>query len=321
MMLSPARLDPGPNLLVKKNVAVIDRASPDALRFREPNRTARSNMKSIFALLSSFLVFAAPMRAVSAELVIPRGTVVFGELDERITSSQRKFRVGYPVDGHVWKDVVVDGHTVIPAGTPMELRISKLSGSNAGGRGGSLQIMAITVEAIDGTEISLTGGYDQAGGDRYGLTRALSYILWPTAFLPGRRAVLDVGTVFDASIPADTSIDLPEGAVPTLKLTDAPDLAVDVVYEEIGQREDTLPLALTLCNRDFTREASITAVNEAAVRPILVAIIMGRRGDPCHEFQGRVNLESLRKAFKPGINRFSVSMGGAEASVVLNVEM
>jgi hypothetical protein len=278
-------------------------------------------MKNVFGLLSSFLVFVTPIGGGAAELIIPRGTVVFGELDERITSNERKFRVGYPVDGHVWKDVVVDGHTVIPAGTPLELRISKLSGSNTGGRGGSLQIMAVAVEAIDGTEISLSGGYDQAGDDRYGLTRALSYILWPSAFLPGRRAVLDVGTVFDASIPANTSITLPEGALPTLKLTDAPDLTVDVVYDEIGQREGTLPLALTLCNRDFTREASITAVNEAAIRPILVTIIMGRRGDSCHEFQGRVNLESLRKAFTPGINRFSVSMGGAEASVVLNVEM
>jgi hypothetical protein len=221
----------------------------------------------------------------------------------------------------VWKDVVVDGHTVIPAGTPMELRISKLSGSNAGGRGGALQVMAISVEAVDGTEISLTGGYDQAGDDRHGLTRALSYILWPSAFLPGGRAVLDVGTVLDASIPADTRVDIPDDALPTLRLTDAPDLTVEVVYDEIDEREGSLPLALTLCNRDFTREASITAVNESAVRPILVAIISGRRGDSCHEFRGRVNLESLRKEFKPGINRFSVSMGGAEADVVLNVEM
>jgi hypothetical protein len=247
--------------------------------------------------------------------------VVFGELDERITSNGNKFRVGYPVDGHVWKDVVVDGHTVIPAGTPMVLRISKLSGRNIGGRGGSLEIMAVSVKAIDGTELSLAGGYDQAGGDRYGLTRALSYILWPSAFLPGRRAVLDEGTVFDAEIPADARITMSEDAVPTLRLTESPDLTVDVVYEEIGEREGTLPLELTLCNRDFTREASVTTINDTAVRPILVAIITSQRGDPCHVFRARVNLESLRKEFKPGINRFSVAMSGAEGSVVLNVEM
>jgi hypothetical protein len=278
-------------------------------------------MTTPFALLSGFLIFAAPACALSAELTIPRGTVVFGELDERITSNEKKFRVGYPVDGHVWKDVIVDGHTVIPAGTPIVMRISKLSGSNVGGRGGSLRIMAVSVKATDGTEISLSGGYDQAGNDRYGLARGLSYILWPTAFLPGRRAVLDEGTVFDASIPANTRITIPEGALPTLKLTEKQDLTVDVVYDEIDDKEGSLPLALTLCNRDFTREAHVTAVNETAVRPILVAIVVGKRGDPCHEFRGRVNLESLREHFNPGINRFSVSMGGTEGSTVLNVEM
>jgi hypothetical protein len=34
-----------------------------------------------------------------------------------------------------------------------------------------------------------------------------------------------------------------------------------------------------------------------------------------------VNLDSLRQHFKAGINRFSVTMAGVEASVVLNVEM
>jgi hypothetical protein len=278
-------------------------------------------MQNPFALLAGCLIIAAPACALSAELIIPRGTVVFGELDERITSNGKKFRVGYPVDGHVWKDVVVDGHTVIPAGTPIVLRISKLSGSSAGGRGGSLEIRAVSVKAEGGAEISLTGGYDQAGNDRFGVARGLSMILWPTAFLPGRRAVLDVGTVFDASIPADTRITIPEDQLPTLKLTDLPDLSVDVVYDEIDRKEGALPLDLTLCNKDFTREASVTAINESAVRPILVTVITSKRGDPCHVFRASVNLESLREHFKPGINRFSVSMSGAEGSTVLNVEM
>jgi hypothetical protein len=38
-------------------------------------------------------------------------------------------------------------------------------------------------------------------------------------------------------------------------------------------------------------------------------------------FEAKVNLESLREHFKPGINRFAVTMSGAVASTVLNVEM
>jgi hypothetical protein len=278
-------------------------------------------MTTRFALLAGGLFLVAPTFVLAAELVIPRGTVVFGELAERITSNGNKFRVGYPVDSRVWKDVVVDGHTVIAAGTPIVARISRLRGSGTGGRGGALEIMAVSVKANDGTEITLAGGYDQAGDDRYGLARGLSMILWPSAFLPGRRAVLDEGTVFDAAIPADTRITVPDDELPTLKLGARPDLSVDVVYDEINQREGSLPLELTLCNRPFTREASVTAVNEAAVRPILVTVVSSKQGEPCHVFRARVNLESLREHFAPGINRFSVTMSAAVGSTVLNVEM
>jgi hypothetical protein len=275
-------------------------------------------MKTAFL---SALLLTAPALAHAEDLVVPPGTVVFGALDERITSNGNKFRIGYPVDGHVWKDVVVDGHTIIRAGTPIELRISRLEGKSIGGAGGSLEIMAVAVKAVDGTEISLAGGYDQAASDISGLTRALSTFIWPASFLPGKNAVLDVGTVFDSSIPASTRIKLPDGALPTLKLSARPDLVVDVIYDDIDQKEGTLPLSLTLCNKEYTREAHITAVNDDDVKPILVSIIIGKRGEPCHEFTGRVYLESLKEHFKPGINRFTVSMSGAEATTVLNVEM
>lgn len=278
-------------------------------------------MKTRIALLAGCLLLATPTLTFAAEVIIPRGTVVFGELEERITSNENKFRVGYPVDSHVWKDVVVDGHVVIPAGTPMVMRIHKLRSSGTGGRGGSLEIMAVAVKARDGTEITLDGGYGESGDDRYGLARGLSMILWPSAFLPGRRAVLDVGTVFDASIPADIRVKVPDDELPTLRLGALQDLSVDVVYDDIDQRDGTLPLELRLCNKPFTREASVTAINEEEIRPILVSITSAKDGKPCHVFQGKVNLESLREHFKPGINRFAVTMSEAVASTVLNVEM
>jgi hypothetical protein len=278
-------------------------------------------MKTALPFLSALGLAAAAALANAEELVVPQGTVVFGALDERITSNANKFRIGYPVDGHVWKDVIVDGHTIIRAGTPIELRISELTGKSIGGAGGSLRVMAVSVKAVDGTEISLSGGYDQSASDISGLTRALSMFIWPASFLPGRNAVLDVGTVFDSSIPANTRIVLPDGALPTLKLVARPDLAVDVIYDDIDPKEGTLPLSLRLCDKEYTREAHITAVNDDDVKPILVTIIIGKRGEPCHDFTGRVNLESLKEHFKPGINRFTVSMGGAKATTVLNVEM
>jgi hypothetical protein len=281
-------------------------------------------MTKPFALLltAAAVEIAAATTVHAAEVVIPQGTVVFGELEERVTSNENKFRVGYPVDAHVWKDVVVDGRTVIPAGTPLVMRIRDLDARSAGGHGGSIEIMAVSVKALDGTEISLKGGYDKSGGDRTGLTRALSYILWPTGFLPGRQAVLDVGTVFDATIPAETSVHLPDDTLPTLKLPEEkPELAVRIVYDEIDQKAETLPLEITLCNKPFTREAHVVAVNDKEIKPVLIAMIVSKRGDPCHDFRGKVYTEALKKHFKPGINRFTVSMAGADTTIVLNVEM
>ncbi|HET7608408.1 MAG TPA: hypothetical protein VFL84_07005, partial [Gammaproteobacteria bacterium] len=212
-------------------------------------------MRTVFPFLCALASVAMSALARAEELLVPQGTVVFGALDERITSNANKFRVGYPVDGHVWKDVVVDGHTIIRAGTPIELRISRLAGKSVGGQSGALEIMAVAVKAVDGTEISLDGGYDQSATDISGLTRALSMFIWPASFLPGKNAVLDVGTVFDASIPANTRIVLPDGALPTLKLAPRPDLSVDVIYDDIDQKEGTLPLSLRLCDKEYTREA------------------------------------------------------------------
>jgi hypothetical protein len=278
-------------------------------------------MKNPFALLAGYLFVAAPAFGQTAELTIPQGTIVFGELEERITSNDNKYRVGYPVDGHVWKDVVVDGHTVIAAGTPMTMRISKIRERATGGRGGAIEIMAVSVKAKDGTEITLKGGYDQAGEDRTGLVRGVSMILWPAAFLPGRRAVLDVGTVFDASIPADTRFKIPDDDAPVVQLEEKPDLRIDIQYDDIDPEEGKLPFNLTLCNKPYVRTASITSINDEEIRPILVTIISGKQGDPCHEFTARANLEALREHFRAGINRFSVTMSGAVGTVVLNVEM
>jgi hypothetical protein len=271
--------------------------------------------------LTAIVCLVGSWPACADEVMIPRGTIVFGELAERVTSNSRRSRVGSEVEGQVWRDVVVGGRTIISAGTPIVLRVSRIVPRNVGGRGGSIEIMAVSVKAVDGTEVSLEGGYDQMAGDRYGLTRALSMVFWPTAFLPGRRAVLDIGTVFDASIPANTYVEVPDEVLPTLDLTRLSDLSVEILYDEFDQREGLLPLELTLCDQGFVQRANVTSVNEQSVRPIIVTIVSRESQDSCYFYTGRINLEDLSKHFSRGINRFTVTMAEATADVILNVEM
>jgi hypothetical protein len=53
------------------------------------------------------------------------------------------------VQGRVWRNVVVDGETVVRAGTPMVLRISDISKRRIAGRGGDVEIRAVSVTAVN----------------------------------------------------------------------------------------------------------------------------------------------------------------------------
>lgn len=60
-------------------------------------------------------------------VTIPAGTKLVGELDQQVTSDV---------------NVVVEGRTVIDAGAPLTLR------------GGDVEVQAVSVNALDGTEIA-----------------------------------------------------------------------------------------------------------------------------------------------------------------------
>jgi hypothetical protein len=148
-----------------------------------------------------------PMVAVAQSIVIPAGTKIIGELDQQVTSNERDFEVGDIVRGHVWRPIVVDGYTVIETGSPMLLRISEITKRKIAGRGGDVEIQAVSVRAVDGTEIFLDGGYDKQGSHRTALSASLSaLVFWPAIFIRGKEAVLEPGTLFDASVPADTRV-------------------------------------------------------------------------------------------------------------------
>jgi hypothetical protein len=275
--------------------------------------------KNIAALLGCLLL--VPAQVLGALVFVPAGTVVYGELEEKITSSARKFRVGFEPLGHVWRDVTLNGVTIIEAGTPLELRISRLDPRGIGGRGGEVEISAVSVESVAGEKIMLRGGYGQDPGDRTVLTQALSAIVWPTAFLPGRRAVLEEGMVFDTHIPADTYVEVPDDAVPTVNLHQPSGLTVIVKYDELNRRADVLPLEISLCGMAWNRNIEVTHVNDREVKPILVTVLGRRNIDSCYIAEARINLEALSGHFDKGINRFSVSVNGVTEDVVLNVEM
>lgn len=285
-------------------------------------------------LIPGLLLASAP--AWSARILLPEGTVVYAQLAEEVNSNQDKFPIGYQPEGHVWRDVVVGGITVIEAGTPIVLMISDSLQRGIGARAGAIEISAMYVNAVGGAEITLVGGYGQMAPNTAGINQALGaslsaaaiatgvfspYLGLPTAFLPGRKAVLEEGTVFDAAIPADTYIDIPDAALPTLNLRPPTGLTVSIIHEEVTAQTTHLPLAIQFCGEGWTDEIYIEEINDKSVRRIPTSVFSVRAQNNCFTARATVDLNALTEHFQHGINRFEVTLGDDVTEVVLNVEM
>lgn len=255
-------------------------------------------------------------------LTIPSGTKLYGELEQQITSNEKEFSVGQAVLGRAWRNVTVNGQTVIAAGAPMVLKISSITKRKIAGRGGDVKVRAMSVTAIDGSEINLDGGYDKSAGNRIALAASLSaLVLWPLIFIRGKEAVLDVGTVFDASVPANTNVAVADDRPHTLRIAHTSNLAADVLYDEVDDKSKALPLKVTMCDQEWISSATITQVNDKDIPGLPIALAAPSADGQCNSARGTVGMKELASHFTKGINRFTVSAGSESVEVVLDVEM
>lgn len=269
------------------------------------------------------ILSAAFSGAVYADTVtIPAGTKLMGELDQQVTSNEKHFQVGDIVRGRVWRNVVVDGYTVIEAGTPMMLRVSSITKRKIAGRGGDVEVQAVSVTAVDGTEIFLDGGYDKQASHRTALSASLSaLVFWPAIFIRGKEAVLDPGTIFDATIPANTRITVAADRPRAIRIEPQSDLSAEVLYDEIEEKARQLPMRVTLCDQPWNNDVQVAKVNDVAIAPIAFDAEAVSQQGACHVATGGIDLKKLTEHFRRGINMFTVASGGETTEVILDIEM
>src|SRR5690606_28060746 len=266
-------------------------------------------------LVLSVLATTISLAASAQTVTIPAGTKVMGELDQQVTSNPKKFEVGDLVRGSVWRNVVVDGHVVIAAGTPMMLRVSDISKRRIAGRGGDVEIRAVSVTAVDGTEIFLDGGYDRQASHRTALSASLSaLVFWPAIFIRGKEAVLEPGTIFDATVPANTRVTVGNRPRP-IRLAAASDLSAEVLYERIEEKARVLPVRVTLCARPW-KDVNVAAVNNVPVPPITFEADAVDQQGTCHVATGGIDLKALTQHFRRGINTFMLASGTETSEVI-----
>ncbi len=278
----------------------------------------------LLALATSLLLPTS--LAAQTAVTIPAGTYVYGELDERVTSKKKETAVGDIVRARVWRDVVVDGRVLIRAGAPLVSRVSHVKPAKIAGRKGEVFLDAVSARAVDGTEVLLDGGYDKSGKGKKALAWSLfALVAWPLVFIKGKQAVLDPGTVFDASVQADWPVTVESEAAPfRLQLADGErqELAVEVLYDEMDPdaKQKVLPLRLVACGLS-PAAASVVTVNEQEIQPLALALGSRARVDECTEIEATLDLKSLAKHFRKGINRFTVDADGVSGEVILEIEL
>lgn len=268
-------------------------------------------------------VLLLPAVAMPAETVtIPLGTTVFCELDQQVTTRQKEahaVQTGDIVQAHVWKDVWVDGHRVIAAGTPVYAKVERMKKARMAGQKGFIEIEALSVSAVDRKEVVLDGGYDRSGKGRMGVTIGLAVALaWPFVFIKGKNVFLEPGTIFDAMVRASTVVEVADEVPVASKATADSGLVVKIPYDELDldKKIRELPLILQAPPGSLSK-AEVVSVNGSAIHPIQVTILGDEGND---SYRAVVDFRLLSNHFGRGMNRFEVEMGGDSAEVLLEIE-
>lgn len=269
-------------------------------------------IKSLLA--ASTMAYLSAFGPVAAELItVPPQTQVYVETDQPISGKKKRTQEGQVVRATVWRDVDINGRTVIKAGTPVLVRVDTLKGAKIAGIKGKMSLGAYDTTAIDGTKIDLGGGYLKEGSGRIALTATLAaFVFLPLIFIKGKSAELPRGTVFDAYTKQTTTVELKDlqAAGPKLNLSQSlgPKLSVAVLYDELANVDKPEKFAFSIkAPKTAQGPFVIDKVNGVAVEPHTLESTAKGVESGLSLWRGEIEIKKLGKEFKKGINSFEIA--------------
>lgn len=145
--------------------------------------------------------------------VLRTGTPVSLRLIEGISTKEKIAKVNDRVRMEVAEAVVVNGVTVIPAGSPAVGELTDVRYKGMWGKSGKLVGRALTVNA-NGRTIRLSGTFDSKGGSGTAGAVAASAIVFAPAgfFMTGKSAQMPAGTVVRGFVDEDVPFAVARGA-------------------------------------------------------------------------------------------------------------
>ena len=155
----------------------------------------------------------APIQPVTTTNAMLRvGTEVPVRLLEELTTKGKKLRVGNRFKLETSEPVVVNGVTVIPAGSPAVGEITDVINKGMWGKSGKLNARVLYV-SVNGRQIRLTGQFDDKGvAGGVGAAAVSAIVFLPAGFfMTGTSAKVPAGTVIKAFIDEDVPLSMPAG--------------------------------------------------------------------------------------------------------------
>lgn len=155
----------------------------------------------------------APIAAPSGNAVLRIGTELPLRLLEELTTKGKKLRVGTRFRLETSESVVVNGVTVIPAGSPAVGEITQARNKGMWGKSGKFTARLLYL-TVNGRQIRLSGGFDDKGtAGGIGAVAVSAIVFLPAGFfMTGTSAVVPSGTIVKAFIDEDVPLALPAQA-------------------------------------------------------------------------------------------------------------
>ena len=163
-------------------------------------------------------VLAAPTVAaiappVTTNAILRTGTEVPLRLSEELTTQGKKLRVGQRFRLETAAPVVVQGVTVIPAGSPAVGEVTDVRNKGMWGKSGHLAARVLYV-TVNGHQIRLTGAFDDKGvAGGVGAVAVSALVFLPAGFfMTGTSARVPVGAAVKGFVDEDVQLSLAASA-------------------------------------------------------------------------------------------------------------
>ena len=181
-------------------------------------------MKASYALAAATLAFvsstslsaqAAPLVVGGPSLSVLRaGTEVAMKLREQLTTKGKALRVGQRFELEVADPVMVNGQTVIPAGSPGVGEITSIRNKGMWGKSGNIEARVLYVRVGD-RQIRCSGVVSDKGTTgTAGVVGAVVLIPVAGFFMTGTSAEIPLGAPVKAFLDEDVPVQFAQGSAP-----------------------------------------------------------------------------------------------------------